>query len=109
MTTNDDSFEDVALPTEDDAASIAEVEPVAEAPLLTADEPAAAEIPPPAPTAEPVAAAERKPIETWAKELGTADWLFAATKMHAGWPRGREVTQAEFEAATKAVDGVTCR
>ena len=51
----------------------------------------------------------RKPIESWAVELRIEDWLFAAAKMHARWPTGREVTRAEFEEAIKGVDSVTCR
>lgn len=59
---------------------------------------------------EPLPASfERKPVESWARELGTEDWLFAAAKMHARWPTGREVTRSEFDAAVKAAGDVTCR
>lgn len=43
-----------------------------------------------------------RPIEDWAKELGTPAWLFAATKAKHRWPEGKVVTQAEYEAAVEA-------
>lgn len=43
-----------------------------------------------------------RPIEDWAKELGTPAWLFAATKAKHRWPEGKVVTRAEYEAAVKA-------
>lgn len=52
---------------------------------------------------------DRKPVEAWAAELGTESWLFAATKMRARWPVGRELTRAEYEAEVKAALEVTCR
>jgi len=51
----------------------------------------------------------RKPVESWAIELKTPDWLFAAAKMLAQWPRGRELTKAEYQSAVAAVDQVICR
>lgn len=42
---------------------------------------------------------EMKSVETWASELETPDWLFAATKTVKGWGLGRELSKSEFEAA----------
>jgi hypothetical protein len=48
----------------------------------------------------------RKPIEIWAEEKGTPAWLVAAARVHENWPMGRELTEAEFEAALKRVSSV---
>lgn len=52
---------------------------------------------------------ETKAVEVWCAELNTEAWLFAAAKMHAGWPQGRTVTRPQFEAALKAAGSVTSR
>ena len=39
-------------------------------------------------------------IEAWAAQKGTADWLFNVAKtITPGWAIGREVTEADFDAA----------
>lgn len=54
-----------------------------------------------APTsALPQAAAQPlEPFEAVGKRLGAAPWAVQATRFLKGWGEGKEVTQAEFEAA----------
>jgi len=49
---------------------------------------------------EPVAI-EFKTVEQWASEKSTPDWLFAAAKVGNRWPIGRELSEAEYDAAIK--------
>lgn len=46
--------------------------------------------------------AERRPFEAWVEEKRPAAWLAAAARAMRGWPIGREVTEAEFDAAITA-------
>lgn len=48
------------------------------------------------------AAADRKPFEAWALELGVEASTLAGAKALRAWPAGREVTRAEFERAVAA-------
>lgn len=57
----------------------------------------------------PTHAPALKPIEVWAVELNTPAWLFAAAKMHAGWPIGRHVTRDAYVAGVDGAKSVTCR
>lgn len=45
---------------------------------------------------------ELKPFETWAAEKKTPDWLLAAAAASHQWPIGREMTEAQFDAAVEA-------
>ena len=49
---------------------------------------------------------ERRPAEQWAQEKQTPAWLFAAARVHEGWPVGRELLEAEFEEALQRVSVV---
>lgn len=51
----------------------------------------------------PDVAAELKPIEAHAAELGTHPGVLAAAKHHRKWGQGREVTRKDFEAACAEV------
>ena len=48
---------------------------------------------------ETPALATRKAFELWGKEKSTPDWLLAGTAAGNRWAIGREVTEAEFDAA----------
>lgn len=50
---------------------------------------------------------DRETVESLALELKTPDWLFAATKAYNRWPIGHLTTRSEYEAALKAVGGLT--
>lgn len=43
-----------------------------------------------------------KTFEQWAEEKKTADWLAAATKAAKGWAIGKELEEADFDAAVSA-------
>jgi hypothetical protein len=45
------------------------------------------------------AQAERRPFEQWAVEKKTPDWLLEGTRLSMGWAIGREVYEADFDAA----------
>lgn len=79
-------------------------EPAEESPVAAADT-ASSEAAPPK-TAAP---AELKTVEAWAAERNTQAWQFAAAKMHAGWPIGREVTAEAFDAAVHDACNVISR
>ena len=54
----------------------------------------------PAPVPEPATASSgRKPVEEHAKAKNTPAWLFAGAKAGEGWALGRELTEAEYDAA----------
>lgn len=50
-----------------------------------------------------------KSVEDWNTELTPEPWQFAAAKVVAGWPGGREVTRAEFRAAIAKASGLVSR
>lgn len=74
-----------------------------------------------APAAEPVPA--KKTAEEWAAEKKhtraqnragqkpavVPDWRFAAAKAHEGWPVGKELTEAEYDAAVARAIGAPLR
>jgi hypothetical protein len=45
------------------------------------------------------------PVETWALQLSTPAWLFAAAKVGSNWPAGAELTQAEYKKALATAEG----
>lgn len=49
---------------------------------------------------------QRKPFEEWVAEKKPAAWLAAAGRAHRGWAIGREVTEADFDAALKDAGAV---
>lgn len=51
----------------------------------------------------------RKPIEEWAREKGTAAWLFAGAKAGEGWAVGAELTESEYTAAIAKAASITLR
>jgi hypothetical protein len=63
-----------------------------------------------APNATPSPAAGGvKPFEQWAKAKRTEAWWVAGAAMHAGWAVGREVTEADYDAAVDAAKKVEVR
>lgn len=53
----------------------------------------------------PFAAAGSAPVRTYNPEF----WRFAATKAGSSWPQGKELTEAEFDAAVTAATTQTYR
>lgn len=51
----------------------------------------------------------REAAETWAAKKGTPAWLFSAARTFHGWPQGRELTEAEFDAAVSSTQGIHIR
>jgi hypothetical protein len=58
--------------------------------------------------------AERKPVEDWARAKSHFNhpdrkfaraWIFNATRTREHWPRGAEVTEAEYDAAVTVTLG----
>jgi hypothetical protein len=47
---------------------------------------------------------ERRPLEEWAAEHNTPEWLLAAAKVKNGWAIGQELTETEFK---KGVDSAS--
>jgi hypothetical protein len=46
----------------------------------------------------------RKPAEEWAQakqHTGKRAWMFAAARAAEGWPRGAELTEAEYDAGVE--------
>ena len=72
------------------------------APTPTNAAPAAA---PPPPPPGPI----RKPIEQWQIDKGVHGWLIAFACMQNRWPQGRELTEAEFDAAIQAAFDIAFR
>ena len=66
--------------------------------------PAPSPCPPPSTTA-----AVRKTVEQWQAEKIIVPWLFAFASTQNRWPVGRELTEAEFDAAIKAAFDVAFR
>jgi hypothetical protein len=50
-----------------------------------------------------------KPYAQWAMEKKTSPWWVAGAAMHAGWALGREVNEADYDAAITAVQKVRVR
>lgn len=46
-----------------------------------------------------------KTIEQHAVDALTPDWLFASVKAYKGWPVGKEVSRADFDAAVDECAG----
>ena len=69
------------------------------------------EAPHAAPTETSVSApaAKPQPYEQWAEQKHTAPWWVAGAAMHAGWAIGREVTEAEYDAAVSAAQHIEVR
>ena len=57
----------------------------------------------------PAPAVARKPIEEWQRQKVIVPWLFAFASTQHHWPVGRELTEAEFDAAIKAAFDVAFR
>lgn len=47
-----------------------------------------------------------KAFEEWAKDKKTAAWLLAGVRAHTKWGQGREVSEADFDAAASEVSGL---
>jgi hypothetical protein len=55
---------------------------------------------------------ELKAAEVWAREkghIGARAWYLAAARAHERWPVGREVTEAEYDAAVLAATNTALR
>jgi len=50
-----------------------------------------------------------QPFEAWAKAKRTERWWVASAAMHAGWAIGREVREADFDAAVRAAKAIEVR
>lgn len=55
---------------------------------------------------DPAPTPKRLPIEQHAEQLAVPAWLFAAARAHHNWPQGRELTEAEFQAALDKTKGI---
>lgn len=55
------------------------------------------------------AAGDKKTAEQWAEIKATPAWLFAATRAGLQWPRGQEMTEADFDAGIKWAATAPCR
>ena len=55
------------------------------------------------------AAGEKKTAEQWAEIKATPAWLFAATRAGLQWPRGQEMTEADFDVGVKWAATAPCR
>ena len=74
--------------------------PEGAAPETLADEATSrAEIPPPAPPAPPPS--DRRTVEAWCADKGTAPWLFNAARVGHRWAKAQELTETEY---TTAID-----
>lgn len=62
---------------------------------------------PTAPGPVPRQSAKLEAFEVIAERKGTAAWLLNATAAHQRWAKGREVTEAQFDAAIAMVAGVS--
>ncbi len=51
---------------------------------------------------QPAEQAPSTTVEAWAKRKGTPDWAFTAAKWQHGWGQGRELSEAEYDAAVAA-------
>lgn len=47
-----------------------------------------------------------KTVEQWKIEKKTKAWLFAATKFRLSWGVGKELSEADYDAAMKATAGI---
>lgn len=54
-------------------------------------------------------APELRPFEQFAAEKGTPAWQLAGAAAHEGWPAGREVTEAQFDAAVERFSNLSIR
>lgn len=61
---------------------------------------------PTAPGPTPRSSPKLEAFELIAERKGTAVWLVKATAAHQRWAKGREVTEAQFDAAVALVAGV---
>jgi hypothetical protein len=88
-------------------------DPVHDPPAHAQEGPASASQDAPAPDAQSPAqsptqsptdasAVERRPVETWARDLRTDAWVFAAAKTMHRWPEGLEVSADDYHAACDA-------
>jgi hypothetical protein len=50
-----------------------------------------------------------RPYDEWARAKATERWWIAAAAMHARWALGREVNEAEYDAAVRAAKGIEVR
>ncbi len=71
--------------------------------------PPAGETPKPGPEEEPKPGPARKPWEQWAKEKRAAAAELRTAKTLHRWPVGRELTEAEFDAALVAARNLVFR
>jgi hypothetical protein len=58
---------------------------------------------------EPASSDEKQTIEHWQIVCNTPQWLWAGMKLGKGWPIGKEVTRAEYNAAVDWAAHVACR
>lgn len=50
---------------------------------------------------------EHKTAEQHAKDAGTPDWLFNSTRAYFGWPVGKELSRADFDACVDEAGGAS--
>jgi len=55
----------------------------------------------------PAVAAALQPVESFAKAKNLPAWLFAAARAYYRWPKGQEMTEANFDAAIAEVQALT--